>query len=81
MKHNAAGVVLCHNHPSGSTTLSQADLQLTNILRQAPALVDVRVLDRMIVATGEVLSMAERGLMWIIHHFQQSRGHPAFCIG
>ena len=44
MKHNAAGVVPCHDHPSGSTTPSQADLQLTNTLRQALTLVDVRVL-------------------------------------
>ena len=63
MKHNAAGVVLCHNHPSGSTTASQADLQIINTLRQALALVDVRVTDHLIVTTDEVLSIAERGLM------------------
>ena len=63
MKHNAASVILAHNHPSGSTTPSRADEHLTQTLKQALALVDVRVLDHLIVTTGEVLSMAERGLM------------------
>ena len=63
MKHNAASVILAHNHPSGSTTPSRADEHLTQTLKAALALVDVRVLDHLIVTTGEVLSMAERGLM------------------
>lgn len=63
LAHNAAAVILSHNHPSGSVTPSRADEHLTNILKQALALVDVRVLDHIIVATGETLSMAERGLM------------------
>lgn len=63
MRHNAAAVVLAHNHPSGSTTPSRADEMLTQTLKAALALVDVRVLDHLIVTTGEVLSMAERGLM------------------
>lgn len=63
MKHNAASVILAHNHPSGSTTPSRADESLTQTLKQALALVDVRVLDHLIVTTGEVLSMAERGLL------------------
>jgi DNA repair protein RadC len=63
LTHNAAAVILAHNHPSGSTTPSRADEQLTQTLKAALALVDVQVLDHMVVAAGEVLSMAERGLM------------------
>jgi DNA repair protein RadC len=63
MVHNCAAVILCHNHPSGSATPSRADEMLTQTLKTALALVDVRVLDHLIVTTGEVLSMAERGLM------------------
>lgn len=63
MKHNAAAVILAHNHPSGSATPSRADEQLTQTLKAALALVDVRVLDHLIVTAGEVVSMAERGLM------------------
>jgi len=61
--HNAAAVILCHNHPSGSATPSRADELLTQTLKQALALVDVRVLDHLVVTVGECLSMAERGLM------------------
>jgi DNA repair protein RadC len=63
LTHNAAAVILAHNHPSGSTTPSRADELLTQTLKAALALVDVRVLDHMVVTNGEVLSMAERGLM------------------
>ena len=63
LTHNAAAVILAHNHPSGSTTPSRADELLTQTLKAALTLVDVRVLDHMVVTTGEVLSMAERGLM------------------
>jgi DNA repair protein RadC len=63
LTHNAAAVILAHNHPSGSTTPSRADELLTQTLKASLALVDVRVLDHMVVTTGEVLSMAERGLM------------------
>lgn len=63
LTHNAASVVLAHNHPSGSTTPSRADEMLTQTLKSALALIDVRVLDHLIVTTSEVLSMAERGLM------------------
>ncbi len=61
--HNAAAVILAHNHPSGSATPSRADEMLTQTLKQALALVDVRVLDHLVVTAGEVLSLAERGLM------------------
>jgi len=60
---NSASVILAHNHPSGGTTPSRADEMLTQTLKTALALVDVRVLDHLIVTTSEVLSMAERGLM------------------
>ena len=62
--HNAAAVVLAHNHPSGVAEPSSADEHLTRELRQALALVDVRVLDHFIVAGAkQPLSFAERGLL------------------
>ncbi len=60
---NAAAVVLAHNHPSGLAEPSRADEMLTATLRQALALVDVRVLDHVIVARGCTVSFAERGLL------------------
>ena len=62
--HNAAAVVLAHNHPSGVSEPSSADQFLTRELKQALALVDVRVLDHFIVAgSAQPLSFAERGLL------------------
>ena len=61
--HHAASVVLCHNHPSGNVQPSRADEALTQALKGALALVDVRVLDHVIVAPGQAMSMAERGLL------------------
>ena len=63
LKHNAAAVILCHNHPSGASTPSRADEALTQNLKTALALVDVRVLDHMIVTCGGCLSFAEQGLL------------------
>ena len=63
LKHNAAAVVLAHNHPSGTVQPSRADEALTQTLKAALALVDVRVLDHVIVAPGDALSMAEKGLV------------------
>lgn len=60
---NAAAVLLCHNHPSGHAEPSRADEYLTKQLKDALALVDVRVLDHFIVAGDTVLSFAERGLL------------------
>jgi DNA repair protein RadC len=60
---NAAAVVLAHNHPSGTAEPSRADELITAALRQALALVDVRVLDHVIVCRGATLSFAERGLL------------------
>ena len=63
LHHHAAAVILAHNHPSGCVEPSRADEALTQTLRAALALVDVRVLDHVIVAPGQALSMAARGLM------------------
>jgi DNA repair protein RadC len=60
---NAAAVVLFHNHPSGNPEPSHADEAITLRLRDALALVDVRVLDHVIVAGDVHLSLAERGLL------------------
>lgn len=60
---NACAVVLAHNHPSGVAEPSRADRQITSELRDALALVGVRVLDHLVIAAGEVTSMASRGLM------------------
>lgn len=61
LHHHAAAVVLAHNHPSGSVAPSTADIQLTQTLTGALALIDVRVLDHLIVAQGQALSLAEQG--------------------
>lgn len=63
MQHNAASVIFAHNHPSGVTQQSPADELLTKQLKQALALVDVRVLDHFIVAGNQTLSFAEQGLL------------------
>ena len=60
---NAGAVVLAHNHPSGVAEPSRADEFLTQTLKSALQLVDVRVLDHVIVGHGQVVSMAERGLL------------------
>lgn len=59
--YNAASLILAHNHPSGSTEPSQADLSLTQTLKSALALVDIRVLDHFIVANNQIYSFAEHG--------------------
>jgi DNA repair protein RadC len=59
----AASVVLAHNHPSGTVQPSRADEALTQTLKSALALIDVRVLDHVIVTQGDSLSMAEKGLV------------------
>lgn len=63
LAHNAAAVMLCHNHPSGRAEPSSADRMLTDVLKQALALVDVRVLDHFIVGDESTFSFAERGLI------------------
>jgi DNA repair protein RadC len=61
--HNAAALILAHNHPSGVAEPSRADEQITLRLKEALALVDIRVLDHFIIGDGEVISFAERGLL------------------
>ena len=61
LAHNAAAVALAHNHPSGVAEPSRADEFLTQTLKSALGLVDVRVIDHLIVAGDTVLSFAERG--------------------
>ena len=63
LAHNAASVILAHNHPSGEASPSHADRALTRTLAEALALIDVRVLDHFIVAPGASLSFAEQGLL------------------
>ena len=63
LKNNASAVIFAHNHPSGLAEPSRADELLTQALKQALALVDVRVLDHFVVAGINVMSFAERGLL------------------
>ena len=63
LARNAAALILAHNHPSGVAEPSQADELITRRLREALALVDIRVLDHLIVADNGCLSFAERGLL------------------
>src|SRR5438067_10724541 len=63
LKHNAAAVIFAHNHPSGIAEPSRADELLTQALKQALALVDIRTLDHFVVAGNRVVSFAERGLL------------------
>jgi DNA repair protein RadC len=63
LAHNAAAVIFAHNHPSGVAEPSRADELLTQALKQALALVDIRTLDHFVVAGAQVVSFAERGLL------------------
>jgi DNA repair protein RadC len=63
LAHNAASIILAHNHPSGNVDPSAADRNLTQALKQALSLVDIRVLDHFIVAGKQVYSFAEHGEM------------------
>lgn len=63
LKHNAAAVIFAHNHPSGIVEQSQADELITTRLRDALALIDIRVLDHVIVGGNQTMSFAERGLI------------------
>lgn len=63
LKHNAASVILAHNHPSGVAEPSRSNQLLTDNLKQALSLVDVKVLDHFIIAGTQTASLAEQGLM------------------
>ena len=62
LRHNAAAVILAHNHPSGTTEISQQDKHITQRIVKALALVEVRVLDHLVIG-NEVVSFAEYGLI------------------
>lgn len=62
-KHNAAAVILAHNHPSGVADPSQADHRVTERLKKALNLIDVALLDHFVIGNGETVSFAERGLL------------------
>jgi DNA repair protein RadC len=61
LQHNAAAVILAHNHPSGIAEPSQADIQITKRIQSALQLVDIRVLDHIIVGDAETTSLAQQG--------------------
>jgi len=63
LTHNAAALILAHNHPSGVAEPSQSDRHLTQRLRDALQLVDIRVIDHLVVGDGQVASFAELGLL------------------
>ena len=63
LKHNAAAIILAHNHPSGVAEPSQADERITKRLKAALELVDIRVLDHVIVGKDTITSFASRGLL------------------
>lgn len=63
LRENVAAVIFAHNHPSGVAEPSKSDEMLTNALKSALSLVDVRVLDHFVVAGTDVVSFAERGLL------------------
>ncbi len=63
LKHNAAKVILAHNHPSGSPTPSEADHEITHLLQKALTLVGIQVIDHVVVGNNQTLSFAEAGLL------------------
>lgn len=63
LKRQAAAIIVAHNHPSGIAEPSPADLAITRKLRDALALLEIRLLDHFIVGDGELVSLAERGLV------------------
>ena len=63
LKHNAAAIILAHNHPSGIAEPSQQDIEITSLLKKALELMDIRTLDHIIIGSGEPISLAERGLL------------------
>ena len=63
LQHNAAALILTHNHPSGIAEPSDADISITKRLIEALNLIDVRVLDHVVIGDGHCISLAERGLL------------------
>ena len=63
LRHNAGAVILAHNHPSGIAEPSHADRRITDRLKEALGLFEIRVLDHLVVGSPEVVSFAEQGLI------------------
>jgi DNA repair protein RadC len=63
LKLNAAAIILAHNHPSGTCEPSRADEVITQRIKEACALMEIRVLDHLVVSAKDAVSMAERGLI------------------
>lgn len=63
LAHNAAALVIYHNHPSGALSPSDADMRITNKLQEVAALIDVKILDHIIVTNKDTYSFAEHGLL------------------
>jgi len=63
LRYNAAAVIFVHNHPSGIAEASNADKLITQRLREALGLIDIRVLDHLIIASDQAVSFAELGLL------------------
>lgn len=63
LEHNAAAIIIAHNHPSGIAEPSQADEHITQRLKKALGVVDIRLLDHLIIGDGDIVSFAERGIL------------------
>ena len=63
MNYNAANVILAHNHPSGHAEPSECDKMITHKIKEALALIDVKVLDHFVIGVGQTVSFAQRGLI------------------
>ena len=63
LTHNAAAVIVAHNHPSGVAEPSQSDTAITLKLKEALLLIDVKLLDHLVIGDGEYVSLSDRGLI------------------
>lgn len=63
LQHSASSIILCHNHPSGSTQPSEADIRITRKIRDAGALLDITVLDHIIIGEEQYYSFADEGVI------------------
>jgi DNA repair protein RadC len=63
LEFNASSIILCHNHPSGNIQPSEADIKLTNKMKDAGILLDLPVLDHIIVGGNDYFSFADEGMM------------------
>lgn len=63
LDYQASGIILCHNHPSGNTQASSADIQITTKLKEAAQMLDIQILDHIIIAGNRYLSFADEGLL------------------